>query len=245
MGNAAGLEALKEYLRFLMENDLFEFPCSSGDPIEGGKPRSSGGDRICVQNSPELRLSAIRAELGDCRRCPLSRGRGHIVFGEGNPNAEIVFVGEGPGSEEDRSGRPFVGRAGQLLTRIIENAMATSRQDVYICNIVKCRPPGNRAPKEEEVQACLSYLEKQIDAIRPRVIVTLGQPAACALLRLQSPIHLLRGRWQIFQGIPLMPTFHPSYVLRQYTVQVRKQVFEDMQEVMRLLERKESRPPGI
>jgi DNA polymerase len=233
------LHGLTEYLRFLMENDITEVPRPPGPPVEVGK-RWSAGDRQVYGAAPrEHQLAATRAELGDCRRCPLSRGRGQIVFGEGSPEADIVFVGEGPGSEEDRSGRPFVGRAGQLLTRIIENAMATSRQNVYICNIVKCRPPGNRTPREEEVQACLPYLEKQIEAIRPRVIVTLGQPATCALLRVQAPIHLLRGRWQTYRGIALMPTFHPSYVLRQYTVQVRKQVFEDTQQVMSLLGRRE------
>ena len=180
-------------------------------------------------------LSDVRTELGDCKRCALSRIRTNIVFGEGNPKAEIVFVGEGPGSEEDRTGRPFVGRAGQLLTRIIENGMKIDRSSVYICNIVKCRPPGNRTPRDDEVETCFPFLAKQIKVIKPRVIVTLGQPATCALLGVQKPMHALRGTWNSFEGIPVMPTFHPSYVLRRYTRSVRGQVHADTQKVMRFL----------
>jgi len=162
------------------------------------------------------------------------------VFGEGNPQAEIVFVGEGPGSEEDRTGRPFVGPAGEMLTRIIEDGMKIQRSSVYICNIVKCRPPGNRTPRDAEVGACFPFLDKQIMAIQPRVIITLGHSATCSLLRVQKPMYALRGTWQSHRGIPVMPTFHPSFVLRQYTRQVRGQVHADTQKVIRHL--RESTP---
>jgi DNA polymerase len=183
-------------------------------------------------------LEAIREEIGDCRRCSLSQKRKNIVFGEGNPEAEILFVGEGPGADEDLTGRPFVGSAGELLTRIIENGMEIPRSQVYICNIVKCRPPENRTPHDEEVGVCLPFLEKQIEAIQPRVIITLGRTAARALLKTNEAMHQIRGKWQTYRGIPLMPTFHPSYVLRRYTVPVRKLVFGDVQEVLRFLSAK-------
>jgi DNA polymerase len=157
------------------------------------------------------------------------------VFGQGDPDADILFVGEAPGGEEDRTGLPFVGRAGQLLNQIIENGMGLSRAEVYICNVLKCRPPSNRTPQEHEVQACLAFLKKQIAAIQPRVIVSLGLPAARALLEVDKPMHQLRGNWHSYEGIPVMPTFHPAYVLRNYTVPIRRQVWEDVKEVIRFL----------
>jgi DNA polymerase len=177
-------------------------------------------------------LEAVRAELGDCRRCSLGSLRRRLVFGEGNPHAELVFVGEAPGADEDAQGRPFVGRAGQLLTRIIA-AMGLKREEVYICNILKCRPPGNRNPQPEEIAACEPFLIRQIEAIRPRVLCALGGFAAHTLLKSEAPITVLRGRFQAYQGIPLMPTYHPAYLLRNSGA--KKQVWEDVQMIMKAL----------
>ena len=177
-------------------------------------------------------LDAVRAELGDCRRCSLGSLRSRLVFGEGNPHAELVFVGEAPGADEDAQGRPFVGRAGQLLTRIIA-AMGLKREEVYICNILKCRPPGNRNPQPEEIAACEPFLIRQIEAIRPRVLCALGGFAAHTLLKSEAPITVLRGRFLAYQGIPLMPTYHPAYLLRNSGA--KKQVWEDVQMIMKTL----------
>ncbi len=176
-------------------------------------------------------LDQIREDLGECTRCRLSERRTTIVFGEGNPRAKIVFVGEGPGADEDRSGRPFVGRAGELLTKMIE-AMGLRREDVYICNIVKCRPPGNRDPQLDEVATCRPFLDRQLRAIRPRAIVTLGKPAASTLLGRAIAITRVRGIWQEWEGIPVMPTFHPAYVLRRYTRETRQAVWDDLKAVL-------------
>jgi uracil-DNA glycosylase family 4 len=176
-------------------------------------------------------LSAIREELGNCERCKLHKGRKNIVFGEGNPKAVLVFVGEGPGLEEDQRGRPFVGAAGQLLTDIIVKGMKIKREDVYICNIVKCRPPDNRNPEPDEIEACEPFLEKQLAAINPAVIVALGNTALRTLLKTPEGITALRGKWQTYHGIPLMPTFHPAYLLRNPNG--KKLVWEDIQRVMK------------
>jgi DNA polymerase len=176
------------------------------------------------------RLAQIRADLGECTRCGLCETRSSIVFGEGNPHAPVVFVGEGPGEEEDRSGRPFVGRAGELLTRIIAS-VGWRREDVYICNIVKCRPPGNRDPRLEEVAMCQPFLERQIRAIEPVAIVTLGKPATSTLLGRPVAITRVRGRWLEWSGFPVMPTFHPAYLLRNYTRETRQVVWDDLKSV--------------
>lgn len=174
------------------------------------------------------RLAQVRAELGDCQRCGLAAGRSHLVFGEGSAAADVVFIGEGPGAEEDRTGRPFVGRAGELLNRMIE-AVGWRREDVYICNLVKCRPPRNRDPQPDEIAACAPFLRAQVEAIAPRVIVTLGKPAISTLLGRSVPITRLRGRWQEWNGFPVMPTFHPAYLLRSYTRANRQAVWDDLQ----------------
>jgi uracil-DNA glycosylase family 4 len=179
-------------------------------------------------------LEDVRSELGDCSRCSLHKTRHNLVFGEGSPQAGLVFVGEAPGADEDAQGRPFVGRAGQLLTKIIE-AMGLKREDVYICNILKCRPPGNRNPQPEEIAACEPFLIQQLKAIRPRVICALGTFAAHTLLKSEVPITLLRGHFHSYQGIPLMPTYHPAYLLRN--PQAKKQVWNDVQMVMKTLEK--------
>jgi DNA polymerase len=174
-----------------------------------------------------LELERIRADLGECTRCKLCEGRTHVVFGEGNPASRVVFVGEGPGSDEDRSGRPFVGRAGELLSRMIQS-VGWRREDVYICNVVKCRPPNNRDPELDEIAACRPFLERQIRAIEPVAIVTLGKPALSTLLGRPVAITRERGHWTQWNGFPVMPTFHPAYLLRNYTRETRQAVWDDL-----------------
>jgi uracil-DNA glycosylase family 4 len=181
---------------------------------------------------PAMTLDDLRACFNDCHRCALGKTRTHFVFGEGDPNAALVFVGEAPGADEDRQGRPFVGRAGQLLTKIIE-AMKLTRDQVYICNILKCRPPGNRNPEPAEIAACEPVLIKQLEVIRPRIICALGTFAARTLLKTDVPITVLRGRFHEYQGIKLMPTYHPAYLLRNPGA--KKQVWEDVQMIMKEL----------
>lgn len=177
-------------------------------------------------------LPMIRADIGDCTRCTLHTGRNQIVFGVGNPEADLMFVGEAPGADEDMQGVPFVGRAGQLLTKIIE-AIGLTRDEVYIANVIKCRPPGNRNPEPDEVEQCEPFLFRQIDAIKPKVIVALGKFAAQSLLRSAEPISKLRGREFPFRGAALMPTFHPAYLLRNPSA--KREVWDDMKRVRELL----------
>jgi DNA polymerase len=183
-------------------------------------------------------LLAIRADLGDCRRCPLHAGRTTLVFGVGDPHAELMFVGEGPGADEDLQGEPFVGKAGQLLTKMIE-AMGYRREQVHIANVVKCRPPGNRNPEPDEIAACEPFLKRQIEAVGPKVIVALGKFAAHTLLRSEVPITRLRGQWGEYQGVRLMPTFHPAYLLR--SPQEKGKAWEDLKLVMSAL----GKPPPL
>lgn len=175
-------------------------------------------------------LKALRSSMGECRRCKLHENRTRLVFGEGSSQAQLVFVGEGPGREEDKSGRPFVGEAGKLLTRIIENGMGLTRGEVYICNVVKCRPPRNRDPEKDEMEACIPFLEKQLDIIKPKVICSLGRVAAQCLISSEFKISKERGAWQSYKEIPLMPTFHPAYLLRYPSA--KQQVWDDIQKVM-------------
>jgi DNA polymerase len=187
-------------------------------------------------NADKLRILCDDV-IGDCTRCKLHRGRNKLVFGVGNPHARLVFVGEGPGADEDREGIPFVGRAGQLLTKMI-GAMGLARDDVYICNVVKCRPPNNRDPEADEVDACEAFLKAQLAVLSPTVIVGLGRCAVHTLLRTQTPISRLRGHWQTYEGIALMPTYHPSYLLREERdpSQARKrEAWSDLQQVMKRL----------
>jgi DNA polymerase len=178
------------------------------------------------------RLIAIRADIGDCTRCKLHAGRTNLVFGVGNPEADLMFVGEGPGADEDEQGEPFVGRAGQLLTQIIK-AMGFAREDVYIANVVKCRPPNNRNPEPDEIAQCSPFLYAQIASIKPKVIVALGKFAAQTLLGMETPISRLRGRFHEMGDTVVMPTFHPSYLLR--TPAAKREVWEDMKMVMQRL----------
>ncbi|MBT8370817.1 MAG: uracil-DNA glycosylase [Deltaproteobacteria bacterium] len=177
-------------------------------------------------------LGDIQRDLKDCRRCNLSSKRTQVVFGDGCEQARLVFVGEGPGYEEDKQGKPFVGAAGKLLNRILA-AMHLSREDVYICNIVKCRPPNNRNPKPEEISTCLPFLERQIRVINPECICALGKFAAQTLLQTQTPISKLRGRFHAYHGIRVMPTYHPAYLLRNPGS--KRDVWNDMQQIMQRL----------
>ncbi len=177
-------------------------------------------------------LEEIRRDLGDCRRCKLCAERTNIVFGTGNSVAKLVFVGEGPGYDEDHKGEPFVGKAGQLLTKIIE-AMNLTRGKVYICNIIKCRPPGNRNPAPDEIKACFPFLERQLDAIRPDFICALGTFAAQTLLDSDEPISKMRGRLYNYRGMKVMPTYHPAYLLRN--PEKKRDVWEDMKKLMSLM----------
>jgi uracil-DNA glycosylase len=176
-------------------------------------------------------LDEIRNDLGDCRRCKLWKGRTNIVYGVGNPHARIVFVGEGPGYDEDRKGEPFVGKAGQLLTKIIE-AMKLSRDQVYICNVIKCRPPENRNPEPDEIKACFPFLKRQLAVLSPEFICALGSVAANSLLEKVVFISKVRGRFFDYKGIKVMPTYHPAYLLRN--PDKKRDVWEDVQKIMKV-----------
>jgi DNA polymerase len=203
----------------------------------GPSPRR---EPLPVAPSRKALLQQVRDELGDCTRCKLHERRTNIVFGVGDPEAPLMFVGEGPGADEDRKGEPFVGKAGQLLDKMIA-AMGWTRSAVFICNVVKCRPPGNRDPEPDEVEACEPFLFGQIDAIAPQVIVTLGRPAAHLLLRTTAPISRLRGRWQKARGVQVMPTFHPAYLLR--SPDKKREAWSDLQQVMQRLDELGIVPP--
>ncbi len=229
-----------------LNNELSELPVmpipagtfhdNSPQPLESRMAPKSPAKESKDSSNLSAGLIDVREELGDCERCKLCETRQTIVFGSGNPNADLVFVGEGPGADEDAQGLPFVGRAGKKLTDIIEKGMLLDRQkDTYICNIVKCRPPGNRDPEKDEVEACKPFLIKQLKAIRPKVIVALGKPAASTLLGRTVPITKERGTWHEFEGMKLMLTYHPAYLLRAYTMENRKAVYDDMQKVLEVL----------
>ena len=187
--------------------------------------------------APSKTLEELQARVADCTRCKLHAGRTHLVFGEGNPDADVLFVGEAPGAREDEQGRPFVGPAGQLLTKIIENAMGMARDDVYIANVNKCRPPNNRNPEPDEVAACLPILRRQVDLIRPKVIVAMGRVAAANLLSTTDSVTRLRGRELQAAGVPVVVTWHPAYLLR--TPAAKGETWEDIKRVNRLLGRPE------
>lgn len=197
-------------------------------------PRLSPQARAYLEGGPSqpISLEDLREDIGDCRRCKLYWERNTLVFGEGASKARLVFVGEGPGREEDLAGRPFVGEAGRLLTKIIK-AMGLSRESVYICNVVKCRPPNNRDPEEDEIESCLPFLKRQLNLIQPDVICALGRVAAQALLGKDFRITRERGKWQSFMDIPMMPTYHPAYLLRNPSA--KREVWEDIKEIMRHL----------
>jgi DNA polymerase len=235
---------VKEHAAWLERGGITAVPrATAATPApQAPKPASTPPPRIAdpqqdnASDQPigKVRLQVVREDLGDCQRCKLAPMRTNIVYGVGSPDAPLVFVGEAPGADEDRTGEPFVGAAGQLLTKMIE-AMGFSRDEVYIANILKCRPPGNRNPEPDEIAACEPFLKRQLAAIRPRMIVTLGKFAAQCLLRSDAPISKLRGAWHEYEGIPLMPTFHPAFLLR--TPSAKREVWTDLQKVMAELDR--------
>lgn len=250
----SSLQELKNYLLLLKESGYTEIPLETGfkntplptTPMSSvkkpqvkttEKPRDTKVEvNVSARQDAAKLLADLREEIGDCTRCKLSKGRTHIVFGSGNPNAELVFVGEGPGADEDAQGLPFVGRAGKKLTEIIEKGMGLDREkETYICNIVKCRPPGNRDPEPDEIAACKPFLVKQLQAIRPKVLVALGKPAASTLLGRPVPIMSERGTWHEYEGIKLMLTFHPAFLLRFYTIENRRNIQNDMKKVLTVL----------
>jgi len=239
-------KALARAARQLIETDqILGGAIPAGDnPLPAPEPKDRPGpsEADAAAGTPQQKAAVLEAmdaaEVRDCVRCQLSTSRTRTVFGEGDPDARLVFVGEGPGADEDRTGRPFVGRAGEKLAEMI-GAMGLRREDVFICNLVKCRPPGNRAPMPDEVAACWGYLVRQLQIIRPEVIVTLGNPATHSLLDTRVGITRMRGQWQPLPaigeglaGTAVMPTFHPAYLLRQYTPENRRKVWEDLKKVM-------------
>lgn len=219
---------ISDQLRYLADVGCpgFEPPTETLDTLKKWERKPTTAAR---RKTAKESLDDIQRELEDCRRCGLCGGRSRIVFGEGDPSARLVFVGEGPGYEEDRQGRPFVGEAGRLLTKII-GAIGETRESVYICNIVKCRPPGNRVPEPDEIAACLPFLERQIAAIQPAYICALGAVAAQTLLKTDQSISRLRGRFHIRDGVRVMPTFHPAFLLRN--LDRKRDVWEDMKKLM-------------
>ncbi|MBF0506912.1 MAG: uracil-DNA glycosylase [Nitrospirae bacterium] len=233
------LDKIKMLLEYYGELGFERVPlnCVAGFPAET-HVSDVECEAPCQATERDAALKDLRAFIGDCRRCKLSHDRTNIVFGEGSVNARIMFVGEGPGREEDVQARPFVGDAGKLLTRLIEK-MSFKREDVYIANIVKCRPPMNRDPREDEIATCFPFLQKQIEIISPQVIVSLGKVAAFTLMGLSGPmtgfsITKIRGKFSDYKGIPLMPTFHPAYLLRN--PRDKWLTWEDAQAVLKKLE---------
>ncbi len=205
-----------------------ERAASSGEAQARERAAASNAPPLGAHRAPLQDLESVRAEIGDCQRCKLAPKRTNIVFGSGNPSAELVFVGEAPGYDEDQQGLPFVGRAGQLLTKIIES-INLKREDVYICNVLKCRPPENRNPEPDEVAACNPFLKKQLAAIRPKVVCCLGTFAAQTVIQTASPISRLRGKFFDLDGLRVIATFHPAYLLR--SPEKKREVWEDMKQI--------------
>jgi DNA polymerase len=230
------LASARELLVELVEEGVEDWSAPPGPPVPARAkpppaPAAAPQQATLLESQPwgaNPSLDEVRETLGECTRCRLCDGRTQIVFGDGAPDADLMFVGEGPGEQEDRRGLPFVGRAGELLTQMIEKGLGIPRQEVYICNVVKCRPPGNRTPLADEVATCSPFLDGQIAAVEPRVIVALGKPAASLLLGREVAITRVRGTWHEYRGISLMPTFHPAFILRQYTADNRRLVWEDL-----------------
>ena len=222
--------ALTERIRYYNELGIYDFYRREPNAELPREPEAT----VIVENQatdPALLLRTIREDLGDCTRCPLHKqGRKQIVFGVGNPQADLMFIGEAPGADEDQQGEPFVGRAGQLLNNMIK-AMGIQREDVYIANIIKCRPPGNRTPERDECETCSPFLMRQIAAIKPKVIVALGAVAAKTLLAVNAPMSELRGRWFDFRGTKLAVTYHPAFLLRD--PRQKKETWKDLQMVMK------------
>ncbi len=220
------LEDIKTFFRFLAENGCQGFECSK----ESLNKINRWGRKKGFSSET---LETIRKDLGDCKRCRLSNKRTNIVFGAGDPHAKLMFVGEGPGYDEDQMGEPFVGAAGRLLTKIIE-AIHHTREQVYICNIIKCRPPGNRNPMADEIEICVPFLKRQIASVKPDIICALGTFAAQTLLETKSPISKLRGCFYDYMGTKILPTYHPAYLLRN--PDKKRDVWEDMKKLMKAMD---------
>ena len=225
-------EQIRERLSFYQSMTTLGFPRKTEAAPQELTPLTKSDEPPRTTLETDETLESVQAELGDCTRCVLHEKRTKLVFGVGNPNAELMFIGEGPGFEEDRQGIPFVGPAGQLLTKII-NAIDLKRDDVYIANVVKCRPPRNRDPEPEEVAECRPFLNRQVDAIKPKVICALGRIAAQNLLETEEGITRIRGRIFSYRGAKLVPTFHPAYLLRN--AEKKRECWEDMKLIRRLL----------
>ena len=230
------VSALGAYVEHQRELGVFGFPRNPAPAPEAPRAGATSVEptpgNLFVSPGLEAtrNLEELRTHIGDCRRCKLAPHRTHLVFGVGNPRARLVFVGEAPGRDEDLQGEPFVARAGQLLTEIITKGMKLRREDVYIANVIKCRPPDNRNPEPDEVASCEPFLLRQLELIGPEVVVALGKFAVQTLLRVKTPITQLRGRWYDYHGIKLMPTFHPAYLLRNPAD--KRLVWQDIQKVM-------------
>jgi DNA polymerase len=229
---------IREYLEFYRDLgfDSIYLRTGAAAPAPPSMPMQSPPalPALAPQNDT---LDQIRLDIGDCKRCRLCEARNNIVFGTGNETASLVFVGEGPGADEDEQGLPFVGRAGQLLTQMIENTAAKEgipirRPDVYICNVVKCRPPENRTPQPDEMEICGQFLFRQLESIRPKAICVLGATAMKALLNTKEGITRSRGKWHKWRDIPVMITYHPSYLLRQYNQQAKREAWEDLKTLL-------------
>jgi uracil-DNA glycosylase len=252
--NSEELRRQLEFYRDIGVKEVFRTPAAAGEtdlpsePIEAiSTPEQSVPAPISIAKAPEIVLPGlvpdndtferILADIGDCTRCRLHSGRNKLVFGSGNSQAKLVFVGEGPGADEDAQGVPFVGRAGQLLTQMIEGTskkegIPLKREDVYICNVVKCRPPENRTPLPDEMEICGQFLARQLSVIRPRAICALGSTAAKAVLGTKDGVTRLRGKWHKWRDIPVMVTFHPSYLLRPYNQNAKREAWEDLKTVL-------------
>lgn len=233
--------SLKAYLQALQESGVDGIPVSMAGEAHAVRTAAPGTPApAAVDTHAGLQhetLDKIKKELGNCQRCGLGKSRKNLVFGAGRPRARLVFIGEGPGTDEDLQGEPFAGEAGGMLTRII-NAMGLKREDVYICNVIKCCPPGNREPEADEIAACSPFLLRQLHSIQPEVIVALGKCAAHILLDTKEPISKLRGKFHDYHGIPLMPTYHPSHLQRRQkegSLEPFWDVWDDMTQVLRLL----------
>jgi uracil-DNA glycosylase family 4 len=234
-------EALKQYLEFYRDlgvKDIYRRSAAAPAPALEPAPVSAAQELALPPLSPsDDTLLKIREDIGDCRRCRLCEARSKIVFGSGNERAKLIFVGEGPGADEDAQGLPFVGRAGQLLTQMIDNTASKEgipirRADVYICNVVKCRPPENRTPLPDEMEICGEFLFRQLMTIRPKAICALGSTAAKALLATKEGVTRLRGRWHKWRDIPVMVSYHPSYLLRPYNQNAKREAWEDLKTVL-------------
>jgi uracil-DNA glycosylase len=233
-------DQLRQYLEFYQDlgvDTLYRRRPAGGSPAPVQEAAAEPAPQPCPPEAAPEMLLQILSDIGDCTRCGLHAGRNKLVFGVGNPNSPVVFVGEGPGADEDEQGIPFVGRAGQLLTQMIENTakkegIPLKREDVYICNVVKCRPPGNRTPEPDEMEICGQFLFRQLMAIHPKALCALGGTAARALTGHKEGVTKMRGKWFQWRDIPVMVTYHPSFLLRAYNQDAKREAWEDLKKLL-------------